>query len=696
LVQINNPYQKNFMLKKLWLLLLFHLIALPASAQTVSMSSLLDEMNDRDALTRFPHPAYHCTQASSYDRASKSPNEPGWFANGDASQFIREEVSGNRKEWVLMDAEGPGAIVRWWITAPHYKVTFRLYLDGSDTPAIEAPIGDLIGGTFLAGYPLSAARANGRNLYLPIPYAKHCKVTVDSMDVQGNLYYQINYRTYPVGTNVESFTMNGFKSLGEKIDVVQKSLIHREIPQDLGQKLVVPKGGKPLLLFEQTTEGQRRGLGNRRAQTQSGLALQQIALRFSPSDVELAQALRSTVLSIKFDGKVTVWCPLGDFFGSGDGLNPYRSRYAWIEREGTMVSLWYMPFRESVEVSLINYGEKDVKIIDNQFSTVPYQWDDRSMYFHADWRQDREIETVAGDGTKDWNYIKLKGRGVFVGDVLSVLNRVAGWWGEGDEKIYVDGETFPSHFGTGTEDYYGYAWCTPEFFDSPFHFQPRAEGPGNYGHTTNGRVRLLDGIPFTKDFRFDMEVWHWEKTKIDYAVATFWYGFADTVPVDFQKRADQITEVKSPVVYTTPMLLAIPGFQIEKAPTGGRIQNQGMQGWAREGRKWDNDDQLWWTGAKPGDKLELILETDKEGTYKLVGELTKARDYGIVQFRVDDKNVGEPIDLYNPEVIPTGAIEIGSIALKAGKHMVEIEIVGKNDSADPSYMVGIDKLLLVQ
>jgi hypothetical protein len=324
-----------------------------------------------------------------------------------------------------------------------------------------------------------------------------------------------------------------------------------------------------------------------------------------------------------------------------------------------------------------------------------YKWTDRSMYFHANWRQERNIETIAGNGTKDWNYITLKGRGVFVGDVLSVLNRTPAWWGEGDEKIYVDGETFPSHFGTGTEDYYGYAWCTPEFFDSPFHFQPRAEGPANYGHATNGRVRLLDGIPFTKDFRFDMEVWHWVKTKIDYSVVNFWYGFADTSLVDFQSRQDQIAEVKSPVVYRTPMSLEIPGFKIEKAPTAGSIQNQGMQGWSRAGRKWHNDDQLWWTGARPGAKLELILETDKDGTYKLVGELTKARDYGIVQFWVNGEKVGGPIDLYNPEVIPTGAVEIGVLNLKSGKHVVEIEIVGKNDRADAAYMVGVDRLMLV-
>jgi hypothetical protein len=676
------------MLKKLCLFLLPLFLSAPLLAKSVSLETLLDEMIDRDVITRFPEPAYVCVQASSYDRAAKSPTE-NWFANGDASQFIREEINGNRKEWVLMDAEGPGAIVRWWITAPHYKVVFRIYLDGSDTPTIEAPIGDLIGGNYLTGAPLSEVTANGRNLYLPIPYAKHCKVTVDDMPTQDNLYYQLNYRNYAKGTEVETFAMEKFKSLKEKVDTVQKTLLaagEKRLQTDNDTDThIVPKGGEPFRMLNLPYD-----FGS----TDSGCAYSCIYLKIDAGGEELARALRSTVISIKFDGKETVWCPLGDFFGGGVGLNPYKSWYTRVEKDGTLYSFWKMPFKKSAEIVFINYGDRDIKVVRWGAVVSRYEWTDRSMYFHADWRQERKIETVAGNGTMDWNYVKIKGKGVFVGDVLSVLNRNPAWWGEGDEKIYVDGETFPSHFGTGTEDYYGYAWCTPEFFESPFHFQPRAEGPSNYGNTTNGRVRLLDGIPFTKDFRFDMEVWHWAKTKIDYSVVNFWYGFDGAQLVDFQSRKDQIEEVKSLVSYKTPMSLDIPGFKIEKVPTAGNVQVQTMQEFSREGRKWDNDDQLWWAGAGPGAKLQLILETEKDGSYKLVGELTKARDYANIQFRVDGEKVGGVIDLYNPEVIPTGTMEIGKIDLKAGKHVVEVEIVGKSDKADPSYMVGIDQLRL--
>jgi hypothetical protein len=90
----------------------------------------------------------------------------------------------------------------------------------------------------------------------------------------------------------------------------------------------------------------------------------------------------------------------------------------------------------------------------------------------------------------------------------------------------VDGESFPSHFGTGSEDYYGYAFNSTSPFEAPFHAQPIAQGNWGTGHTTDGRVRIHDRIPFKTKFDFNMELFHWQpKRKIDYATATHWYAF---------------------------------------------------------------------------------------------------------------------------------------------------------------------------
>jgi hypothetical protein len=85
-----------------------------ASHQPITLESLLLEMADRDAVARWPDPPYSCQQTSSWDRDSKAPDQPGWFANIDSGQYIRSETNGGRLESVMMDAAGPGSIVRWW------------------------------------------------------------------------------------------------------------------------------------------------------------------------------------------------------------------------------------------------------------------------------------------------------------------------------------------------------------------------------------------------------------------------------------------------------------------------------------------------------------------------------------------------------------------------------------------------------
>ena len=98
------------------LLCLAFLISSCTGRQTISLSSLLNEMINRQELAKYPGTPYQLKQFSSYDRRSVAPGEEGWFANADYTQFIREEVNEGRREFVLFDHEGPGAIVRWWMT----------------------------------------------------------------------------------------------------------------------------------------------------------------------------------------------------------------------------------------------------------------------------------------------------------------------------------------------------------------------------------------------------------------------------------------------------------------------------------------------------------------------------------------------------------------------------------------------------
>ncbi len=106
---------------------------------------------------------------------------------------------------------------------------------------------------------------------------------------------------------------------------------------------------------------------------------------------------------------------------------------------------------------------------------------------------------------------------------------------------------------------------------------------------------------------------------------------------------------------------------------------------------WSGGEQLFWTGGKPGDRLELEFPVETAGQFKVVASFTLARDYAIVQPFLDDKPAGGPIDLYNdPDVTSSGELTLTTGELSAGKHRLALEIKGANPSAIRSYMVGLD------
>jgi hypothetical protein len=332
----------------------------------------------------------------------------------------------------------------------------------------------------------------------------------ETKNEKDRVWYVIEYRTCPKEDRVESFTQESFQKLAPVLSHVQKVLDNREAL--VSQNFT-------------TINAQRKDLAPGASLTQSFRgpgAVRSLMLCLEAND--MAQALRSTVLSISFDGESTVWCPAGDFFGSGVGLNPYRDWWRTVDSSGRMTCLWVMPFQRECAIQVENLGTQNIRASLGPHSTSPWNWDERSLLFHSDWRQQDPLETRQQDGL-DWNFIDIAGQGIYVGDTFAIHNGSDKWWGEGDEKIFVDGESFPSHFGTGTEDYYGYSFGDRGVvFDAPFHAEPRADGNNKPGYTTNTRTRSLDAIPFTKSLRFDMEIWHWAKTTMSVAAATYWYA----------------------------------------------------------------------------------------------------------------------------------------------------------------------------
>jgi hypothetical protein len=645
-----------------------------AADSAITTEKLLDDLVDLQRLTQLPDPAYTTKQFSSWDRASKSPTE-GWFANGDCGQYLREEETNGRKEFVMADMDGPGAIVRIWSANP--KGNIRIYIDGNAVPAIATPMDHLLGGRMVGlPAPLSGEYSRGWNLYFPIAYAKHCKVTSDD----GGFYYHVNYRTYPAGTAVTSYTSNDLIALRHKIfDTAARLLSPREDvapPQDRVHKMynTTLHPDDEEIVFDDAA-GPKAIVG--------------FLVHLTAKDIDAAA--RSVVVYMTFDGEKTVECPIGDFFGTAPGLIPYASLAVGIT-EGQTPDLWchwWMPFAKSAQIRVKNLGAQEVQL-NGGVSTVPYAWNDRSLLFHAGWRQEKKVPSRP---FTDWAHLECTGNGRFVGGALHIQNPVRGWWGEGDEKIYVDGEKFPSHFGTGTEDYYGYAWCWPERFVHAYHNQPRCDGPGNYGNTSVNRFHIIDDIPFTKSFKFDIENWHsTEGTYTNRAAVNYWY--ARPGGTDFFKPITK-EDVKLEIIP------AFKSFKIEGAQegeqlkviekTGGTTEYQDLTG---HPDTFSGGGHLWWTHGKPQDRLTLGFEAAKAGKQNVAVHLTKAPDYAIVQLYVNDQKAGEPIDLYAKTVKPAKAVDLGSFELTQGQNKLTIEIVGANQKAEKAYMVGLDCLLV--
>ena len=498
---------------------LINLCSIHAQEQ-VSMQSLLREMVDRKQLVEYPESIlYKAMQASSYNRASVSPDQPGWFADSDGVFCIRTEKNREGEtEWVLMEDKGPGVITKIWAVCFYYGLddttgaNLKIYLDGEEEPTINCNFFEFVKGESFVKPPLAMETRRAGNSYLPIPYAKSCKVTMDK-----KVFYNIiSYRSYPQGTSVRTFSMDEYNQSQVLIDSVGH-VLERGVYGDLAST----KNTEAYSFHKTLRPQEKETLLIRKKQK----AIEQLVFQLDAEDFD--QALRSTVLKISFDGEQTVWTPLGDFFNIGVGLKTYQMWERAVQEDGTMICRWIMPYQHIAELEIENMGKQDIQMAVTA-KVMPYTWNDRSMYFHSSWRMD---DPTPGFPLFDYNLVNVKGKGIYVGDQFTVLNPEEGWWGEGDEKVYVDDDTFPSLFGTGTEDYYGWAGGVvpnPEDeFYTPFLSNVRVAAPNSMGYNTCTRTRVLDAIPFNRQLDFNIESSGSNRTSwfhLQYAVNTYWYA----------------------------------------------------------------------------------------------------------------------------------------------------------------------------
>jgi len=261
----------------------------------------------------------------------------------------------------------------------------------------------------------------------------------------------------------------------------------------------------------------------------------------SPSEYHLKQL----VLRIYWDGESTpsVESPVGDFFGLGLGeYYLYQSVPLSVGADKALNSFFVMPYQKHARITVTNDGPDKVDSFyfnsDYRSCSKPLPAD--TLYFHAQYRQ----ATPAHGWTNDWtsngdpkvnnrpnlsgedNYVWLdaRGQGHYVGVTMSILQNQDGWWGEGDDMFFVDGEPRPSINGTGSEDYFLGAWgFGSHSFGYDLYGAPVKGSERAGSRTSVYRFHLDSPIPFTKSLRATIEHGHANHRSDNFFSVAYWY-----------------------------------------------------------------------------------------------------------------------------------------------------------------------------
>ena len=682
---------------------LFAFAGATGAGDTITTASLLGEMTGLTALTYFPSPAYKTLQFASFDRRSREPYAPGWYANADG--FGREPLPGFEGvaaepgpdgigTYIMADVEDPGAIVRTWTAAIEGKI--RLYLDGDAAPVYDGPAARFLDNPYAAlGGDEGLLAANTFNQreagYFPVPFARRCLIHwIGNKDRVH--FYQIQIRRYEKDARVTTFTRDDLARYAEAIKAAAAAL---------GDARPAPAAGLSETAFDTViARDERKAL---LAPPPGPMAVTAFTVKVEAPRPD--RALRQAVLRMYFDESPNpqVETPLGDFFGAGPGICPYVSVPFTVSAAGAMTCRFVMPYAKSARIEIENWSGASLRV-SGAASFAPYAWKPgESMHFFARFRADHGLYSMRHNEAADLPFLCARGKGVYVGTASILMNptRVptpgGGWWGEGDEKIWIDDDDFPSTFGTGSEDYFNYAWSAPDIFWHPYFAQPLTTGPGNRGYVVNNRFHIIDALPFKQSIFFFMELYsHLLTPDFSYGRLAYFYAFPNT-------RDDRVP--LTPEAARIPELPPWLPLAAGACRTAEFVQAEGLDAQGpgtvcrREDPRFAGGAALWWSPARPGDALTLRVPVQAAGKYRIGLTFVQAPECARMQAHAGGEPIfedGRAIDLRTPHLtLLRSATGDRVFELEAGECVLTLAPVDAagNPCAAP---IGIDFVWLVK
>jgi hypothetical protein len=597
-------------------------------------------------------------QDSSYSRKN---------VNQDAGNFLRVEPNGDQ---VLVDTDGPGVVYRLWSTGVvgtqmSKDCRLRFYFDGEAAPRLDLSMAELFGDRgsrwpFVP--PLSVTFESGRgggegpcNLcYVPLPFAKHLKIVGRNV-----MFYHVNYHKLPAGTPIESFSLQLAEKHRAAIQRAAEALRRvGQPPRDVADERLqsLAAAGRE----ETIAPGQSREL---RCEGEGFLSTIRLKLsRPAP------RVLRGLALEIAFDDPagVCVRAPAGDFFGSGCGDRRFKSLPCGMTDAG-YYSYWPMPFRKLAVVRLRNETQEPIAVERFDVGHVVRPQPANAGYFHARYVQNHDIPLG-----EDYRILEAAGRGKLVGANVTMQNARGAsgiFFLEGDEKIYVDGEKWPSRWlGTGTEDYFNgaYFWNAPDKAA-----MARPHGGLTFLDWGIGRVcayrwHLLDFVSFQKNVRLDLEHGGVSDSPTDYQSVAYYYLDRATAQPPLPAVADRLPRTPLP---PAPRFLCcepagpplLQGKPLAKK-TIGELDPEYVSA----------DTVLVGRGAK-GDRVDVPLRVPGEDQFTLVLLLAGGPEHGEVEVALDGKVLGVA-DPRRPTFTPWLGAEFGPLRISGGEHRLTLAL----------------------
>jgi hypothetical protein len=547
------------------------------------------------------------------------------------------------QEFVMLEAFGPGMIANMHLN--HSSGMLRFYVDGAEQPSWQVDASVLFSVDSPLPKPL-VRTSNGVNICsVPMPFQKSIRVTTTDR----KLAYEVAVRTMPAGVTVPSW--------GQQLLDDSEGILHRTA-RSLGTNADL-SGVRSVFM----TGGVDRAFSFKYKLHGNGI-IQWLTFSFigkdGPTEEELPEYLRHMRFELYEDadtnkeGKILVDVPFGDFFGTAPGTSTFRS---WglsqvSQAMPTFTVRYPMPYVGGfgIRITATRKMPKPVRLrCDVGFQQViePPTQRFRSKYF--------QMEGVATDKAPVVTLAELEGPGRLMATTLTVLNPVKESWGNGSIRISVDGETEPSWKSTNVY----------RFFDR----MTRQDGPFEFGYNSLNRPFLNDAIPFQKDLKFDLELKHASKAKVDLSGVVCWYSPAEQDSPPLAYTPEQLIPKPLPTMVDKQVVGALEAENFRVKLVKGEGEVKAMD----EGPEGVSGGMLGWTGAQKGEYIKLNFDVASTGKWQTEAQLYTYPGGPKVQIYFNGKKAGPALDL-NAEEAGWKAFDLGVHMLANRAHLLTLSV----------------------